>query len=128
MKKLLFLICLSVSFVSYSQYDEIEQDMIDTYKQYIVTDTKLPVKKFETEGVVFWYRQSGNKVTGELIVNGIVNQVYGLYTGEGTYFASVWYNGKSVGVMDWDFSNSCTTIINKTNSKTFYTEVCSVNY
>lgn len=117
---------MSVSFVSFGQYDETEQDMIDSYKDFIITENNLPVQKFETEGVVFWFKQKDNKVTGELIVNGIASQVYGMYAGEGMYFASVWYNGKNVGVMDWGFSKSCTTIINKANNQTFYTEVCSV--
>ena len=124
MKSLVLTLMVLVPTLVVAQYDSYDKDMIATANSYVIKPTGTIYEFKGGETVSFKYWENNNKVTGELTVKGVVCQVYGIYEGEGSYFGSVWHNGESKGVITWDFSTDCTTIINKIDSKTFSINVC----
>lgn len=127
MKKLVFLICLFVASSVSAQYDSDEKEMIASASDYRVGNSNVEIFRFEANNMSFWYKESEGNVQGEFKAGDAVCEIYGTYLGEGSYMASVWCNGKSRGVMYWDFSNDCTTIINKVDNKTYVGKVCRIN-
>lgn len=123
----MFLVCLFVASSVSAQYDSDEKDMIASASEYKVEDMNANIYNFKGENISFWYKESNNEAQGQLIVGDVTCDVYGIYMSEGMYFGSVWCKGKSRGVIYWDYTDGCMTIINKVDSKTYEGEVCRVN-
>jgi hypothetical protein len=107
-----------------SCYDEYEIDMIASADRFMIKPTGTIYEFKGGESVTFKYWESENTVSGELVVKGVVCQVYGISEGEGGYFGAVWHNGENKGVITWGYSDSCMTIFNKIDCKNYQIDVC----